>query len=148
MQAVEIGDRIMFNRDGDTNELELWTVIDGGLSYPAVRQIGIDLLNTVQYKDGSPTDKTLLQHGLQAGYIRLVSKIHVDSQETLSGYLSKMQNTLTMNCMKHWRALGERRATPQDGAQIRQDLEEIEKTLKYALNCCHWIINGWDKTKE
>jgi len=149
MQSVEIGHRIMFNRDGDPNELELWTVIDGGLSYPAVKKISIDLLNTIQYSDGQPTNKTLLQHGLEKGYIRLTQNTGgKNSQRLLSEYLFEMQNQLTMDCVKYWRRLLDGQLEPEEAGRILEGLEKVERKMKYAKNCCHWIKNEWDKTKE
>lgn len=149
MEAVEIGDRILFNRDGNTDGLELWTVTDGGMSYPAVKKIGIDLLNTVQYKDGAPTNKTLLQHGLEKGYIRLTQNAaNKNSQKQLSEYLFEMQNQLTIDCVKYWRRLLDGELEPDEAGKILEALEIVERKIKYAKNCCHWIKNEWDKTKE
>lgn len=148
MQEVQIGDKILFNRDGLTDELQLWEVIDGGVSYPAVFQIGIDLLNMEQYKDGSPTGKTLLQCGLEVGYIRLVEKVQSNAHDNLAKHLASMDHRITLTMLRHFRKLAEGTATPEDATAIEAQLEEVKKTLKYALNCCHWIKNGWDKTKK
>lgn len=149
MQEVKIGDKILFNSNGLPDELELWSVCDGGISYPSMRTIGIDLLNTPQTDAyDKPTGKTLLQHGLEAGYIRLIEKVKADdttSQQKLAEYLCGIQNAATMDCMKYWRALGENRVTDVEAAKILETLSEIEQRLKYAKNCCHWIINGWEK---
>ena len=147
MQEVKIGSKILFNRDGQTDGLELWEVCDGGMSYPNVKKIGIDLLNTVQYKDGEPTNKTLLQHGLEKGYIRLTQNTgNKNSQRLLSEYLLEMHTQLTSDCMMAHRHLLDGNLDPAEAGIILEHLEKIERKLKYAKNCCHWIKNEWNET--
>lgn len=147
MEEVKIGDKILFNRDGQTDGLELWEVCDGGMSYPAVRKIGLDLLNTVQYKDRKPTNKTLLQHGLEKGYIRLTQNTgNKNSQRLLSEYLLEMHTQLTTDCIKYHRRLEDGNLEPVEAGRILENLEKIERKLKYAKNCCHWFLIQWHET--
>ena len=150
MQEVRIGDKILFNRDGQTDGLELWLVCEGGISYPAVKKIGIDLLNTVQYNDGAPTNKTLLQHGLEKGYIRLTeyTRTNRKSDETLSEYLQEMFETNLRLIDRYYVRLKTGDVEPGEAELILADLQRIETKLTYAKNCCHWIKNEWDETKK
>jgi len=150
MQEVQIGDKILFNRDGQTDELHLWEVVEGHLSYPNLLQIGIDLLNMGQYSDGLPTGKTLLQCGLEAGYIRLTeyARTNRKSDETLSEYLQEMFETNLRLIDRYYIRLKTGEVEPGEAELILSDLQKIETKLTYAKNCCHWIKNDWDKTKK
>lgn len=66
------------------------------------------------------------------------------TQQTLADYLQKMQNLLTMDCMKYWRSLGENKITVEEAVKITETLNEIERILKYAKNCSHWVSAEWD----
>jgi len=85
---------------------------------------------------------------LEVGYIRLTEKIETNAQDNLAKHLASMDHRVTLTMLRHFRKLAERTATPEDAVAIEAQLEEVKKTLKYALNCCHWIKNGWDKTKK
>jgi hypothetical protein len=70
------------------------------------------------------------------------------TQQTLADHLQKMQNLLTMDCMKYWRSAGENRLTPDEALKILETLKQVAEIAKYSKNCCHHIFNGWEERDE
>lgn len=60
-------------------------------------------------------------------------------QYTLSEHLCAIQNQSTITCMKHWRALLEKRIEPADLEEVRAFLVTLEQRIQYAKNCVYWI---------
>ena len=153
MIEVKIGDRILFNPKGLTDQLDLWEVVEGDRRNMAAREIGIDLLNTQQEDDGQPNGITLLQCGIEAGYIRLFTSVEVTAEkrktahQNLAEHLWGLYKVASIGDLKHRKLLAGKEITADEAREILMALEAIEKTIKYGKNCCHWIINGWDKTK-
>ena len=153
MVQVEIGDKILFNHKGLDDELELYEVVDGHYVNTKNKEIGIDLLNTQQEDDGQPNGMTLLQCGIEAGYIRLFNSTEGTKEkvktahENLADHLWGLYKVASIGDLKHRKLLAGEEITQDEAREILMALEAIEKTLKYAKNCCHWIINGWEKNK-
>jgi len=70
------------------------------------------------------------------------------TQQLLADHLQKMQNMLTMDCMKYWRTAGENLLTPDEALKILETLKQVEATIVYAKNCCHHVFNGWEDRNE
>ena len=70
------------------------------------------------------------------------------TQQLLADHLQKMQNLLTMDCMKYWRSAGENRLTPDEALKILETLKQVEEAARDAKNCCHHVFNGWEERDE
>jgi hypothetical protein len=77
-----------------------------------------------------------------------MAKAKLTSQQQLAEYIQKMQNELTMDCMKYWRVLGEGNITPDEAAKILETLTTIGERLRFAKNCCEYIIHRWEEQDE
>lgn len=74
-------------------------------------------------------------------------KTGLTAQQHLADYLCKMQNLLTMDCMKYWRSAGENRLTEAEAVMILETLNEISRHVAYAKNCCWHAINNREESE-
>jgi hypothetical protein len=77
-----------------------------------------------------------------------MAKTKLTTQQHLADHLCKMQNELTIACMKHWRTLGEGNLTQSEATEILDTLTAISEHVRFAKNCSERIIHGREDTGD